>query len=71
LQLRGLGLEAEVGIEQVFQLSEIPPKPFGSGNFFKCCTGKEIKGIAVLNQANNAQQVPTISNRSEHFWFPF
>jgi len=28
-------LEAEVGIEQVSQLSRIPPKPFGSGNFSK------------------------------------
>jgi hypothetical protein len=36
------GLEARVGIEQVSQLSKIPPKPFGSGNFSKCCTDKEI-----------------------------
>jgi hypothetical protein len=35
-------LEAEVGIEPVSQLSKIPPKPFGSGNFSKCCTDKEI-----------------------------
>ena len=34
-------LEARVGIEQVLLPSEIPPKPFGSGYFSKCCTDKE------------------------------
>ena len=42
LLLMQQNLEAEVGIEPVSQLSKIPPKPFGSGNFSKCCTDKEI-----------------------------
>jgi hypothetical protein len=37
--------EARVEIEQVSQLSKIPPKPFGSGNFSKYCTDKEINTI--------------------------
>jgi hypothetical protein len=38
--MRGYSLEAEVGIELVFQPPEISPKPFGSGNFSKCCIDK-------------------------------
>jgi hypothetical protein len=64
-------MEARVGIDQVFQRSPIPPKPFGSGNFYKCCTDKKIISIAGLNQANNAEPVPTILSQSEHLWFPF
>jgi hypothetical protein len=55
-------LEAEVGIEQVSQLSKSPPKSFGSGNFSKCCTDKETNIDKCLNQANNAQQTPTHAN---------
>ena len=42
LQKCNLELEARVGIEQVSRLSKSPPKPFGSGHFPNCCTGKEI-----------------------------
>jgi hypothetical protein len=35
-------LEARVGIEQGVILFQNSPKPFGSGYFSKCCTGKEI-----------------------------
>jgi hypothetical protein len=54
LLLMQQNLEARVGIEQVSQLSKTPPKPFGSGNFSKCCTDKEVTSNKWLNQANNA-----------------
>jgi hypothetical protein len=37
-----LELEARVGIAQGVLHIRNPPKPFGSGYFSKCCTGKEI-----------------------------
>jgi len=35
-------MEAEVGIEQALQPFLTPPKPFGSGYFYKCCIEKEF-----------------------------
>jgi hypothetical protein len=31
-----------VGLDQIAQLSKTTAKPFGSGNFSKCCNDKEI-----------------------------
>ena len=45
-------LEARVGIEPGKLLFQNPPKPFGSGYFSKCYTGKEIITHRELNQAN-------------------
>ena len=59
-----LELEARVGIEQVSEQSKTTPKPFGSGSFSNCCTGKHINSNEPLNQANNAQQLPTIPSAS-------
>ena len=35
-----LEMEARVGIGQRLHLSKTSPKPFGSGDFSNCCTGK-------------------------------
>jgi len=66
-----LELEARVGIEQNFQLFRIPPKPFGSGDFSKCCTDKEFNLVVAVNQANNLQQFPTRTSLFQHCQFPF
>ena len=64
-------MEARVGIEPGSELSQIPPKPFGSGSFSNCCTGKDINRIESLNQANNAQHSPAIPNYFQYLWCPF
>jgi len=60
-------LEARVGIAQGFYAFLTSPKPFGSGYFSKCCTGKEIITGERANQVSKQQLTPTIFCRSEHF----
>ena len=62
-----LELEARVGIAQGLPLFLISPKPFGSGNFHKCCTDKEIIRVIGVNQANNFELIPTRFYKTEHF----
>ena len=64
-------LQAEVGIEPVSGRSQTTPNPFGSGSFSNCCTGKHLNRTEPLNQANNAQQSPTIPSGFQHAWCPF
>ena len=47
-------------------LSKTPPKPFGSGNFYKCCTSNDIISGWTLNQANIFYLTPTNSNTDQH-----
>jgi hypothetical protein len=57
---------ARVGIGQRLHLFQTSPKPFGSGNFSKCCSDKDVKGTGWVNQANNCQHKPTnpsVTNR--------
>ena len=60
-------LEARVGIAQGLLRFLNSPKPFGSGNFHKCCTDKEIIRVIGVNQANNFQLMPTKFYKTEHF----
>jgi hypothetical protein len=47
-------MERVKGIEPSSQLSPIPPKPFGSGNFYMSCAGNDINSNGLLNQVNNS-----------------
>jgi hypothetical protein len=56
-----------VGLDQNFQFSQIRPKPFGSGNFYKRCNGNDFIRIDPSKQANNSKQPPTTSSACQHF----
>jgi len=49
----GSVLEVEVGIEQVSQSIQTPPKPFGSGNF-----SKGQKFVVVTHHAPSRESIP-------------
>jgi hypothetical protein len=59
-----------VGIEPVSERSKTTPKPFGSGSFSNCCTGKHINSYEPLNQANNSQHSPATPSDFQHPWCP-
>jgi hypothetical protein len=66
--LHGKGcLQARVGIAQVRLLFQNSPKPFGSGYFSKCCTGKEFIKVVCWNQAKCFLLTPANFCQSEHF----
>ena len=71
LKINSLELEARVGIEPRSELSQTPPKPFGSRGFSNCCNGKDFSRHGGLNQANNFEPLPTNPCGFQHFWCPF
>ena len=60
-------MEARVGIEPDQWTTQHSPKPFGSGNFSKCCTGKKISTVILANQVNAFQQMPALASTCVHF----
>jgi hypothetical protein len=56
-----------VGLDQIFKTSHKKLKPFGSGNFHKCCNGNDFICAALGNQANTFQQPPTTPSAFQHF----
>jgi hypothetical protein len=55
-----------VGIELALERTQNPLKPFGSGYFSNCCTGKDLNTDELLNQANNSQHSPAIPSGFQH-----
>jgi hypothetical protein len=47
-----------VGLDQIFEISHIRLKPFGSCNFNKCCNHNDLAIVGRSNQANNPVQPP-------------
>ena len=60
-------MEARVGIGWGVGPVRNSPKPFGSGIFYKCCTGKEIITVIGTNQVSNAELISAFSYSGEHF----